>query len=575
MQQGKIDYIMFEQDTSNNPVKVRDLTPNGKLTLAAPINLRAEYNALKLDNGPQTPQALFLTATVPENVFAALDAHFATNYVVDLPPYQLERIERRYGDKSHKAYLTAKGSHVCTVRWGHDAEDGERAKTNTLTFQFSRCLEKDGARIARMVEAVANIANQLQTFASCPMDYAAPALPAVCGTSYGAKALAQLDTVALKINEGDLPYIEFNQTGLYKAGEYFLHEQGTGGKMYARKAAVWHRGQQIATVLWDARQATLEGTAKWEIMNRTLYDTTLSRESIVDDPVAALNSSVIKPFRADCAFDSSGLITYLEAVHARKIEAVRQRAYQKGKKYVNLATDKIEGFTFGSRSAGRYVRCYNKTIELETSKKDYIADYHKINGLEGEIGRLEMEMKSDYFRTLPDLDWRDLFDREKLIAITEQALNGWFDWVPVDSTDSKHNRRDRVTIIDFAQVAKSKYERQVPEPLKSDRMERILIKSLILRAEAATTDAAVIEHLQCAATIAENSSLWFWMAGKISHIQKDIDRRARLEEREVSDYFAGRSWYDALQEAYGDYQPMNNKNGELASIDYLTPLLAA
>jgi hypothetical protein len=547
----------------------------GKSTQAAPINLRAEYNALKLDNGPQTPQALFLTATVPENVFAALDAHFATNYVVDLPPYQLERTERRYGDKSHKAYLTAKGSHICTMRWGHEAKEGEAVKANTLTFQFSRCLEKDGARIARMVKAVANIANQLQTFASCPMDFAAPAPMAVCGTSYGSKALAQLDTVALKINEGDLPFIEFDETGLHKAGEYYLHEQGAGGKMYARKASVWHRGQQIATVLWDARQATLGGTAKWEIMNRPLYDTTLSRESIVDTPVKALNSSVIKPFRADCAFDSPGLIKFLDAVHAREIEAVRQRAYIKGKKYVSLATDKIEGFFLGSRSAGRFVRCYNKTIELETSKKDYIADYHKINGLEGEIGRLEIELKSDYFRTLIDLDWRDLFDREKLIAIAEQALSGWFDWVPVDSTDSKHNRRDRVTIIDFGQVEKSKYERQVPEPLKSDRMDRILIKSLILRAEAATTDAALIEHLQCAATVAGNSNLWLWMVGKISDIQKDINRRARLEERKVSDYFEGRSWYDALQEAYGDYQPMNNKNGELASIDYLTPSLTS
>jgi hypothetical protein len=311
-----------------------------------------------------------------------------------------------------------------------------------------------------------------------------------------------------------------------------------------------------------------------EITNLTLYDTTLSRESIVDAPVAALNSSVVKPFRADCAFDSSGLITYLEAVHAREIEAVRQRAYQKGKKYVNLATDKIEGFTFGSRSAGRFVRCYNKTIELETSKKDYIADYHKINGLEGEIGRLEMEMKGDYFRTLPDLDWRDLFDREKLIAITEQALSGWFDWVPADSTDSKHNRRDRVQIIDFAQVEKSKYERQIPEPLKSDRMERILIKSLILRAEAATTDAAVIEHLQCAHEIAIRANMMPWLWSKDKAISKALAVQAALADRQLSPWFIGQSWIRVMEDAYNNYQPMN-MDGELASIDFITPLLAA
>jgi hypothetical protein len=566
---------MSVHSLTTDAIKVLKMPLPGKSTQAAPINLRAEYNAIKLDNHNASPQALYLTATVPEAVFAALDKHFTTNYVVDLPPYQLERIERRYGDKCHKAHLTAKGSHICTLRWGYVAKDGEQAQRNTLNFQVSRCLEKDGARIARIVEAVSDVAAQLQTFAAQPENYAAPAAPAVCGTSYGEKALAQLDTVALKIDEGDLPHITFDETGLFKTGDYYFHEQGTGGKMYARKAAVWYGGQQIANVLWDARMATLAGTAKWETTNITLYNTSLTRAEIVDTPVKTLRSTVIKPFRADCAFDSSGLITYLEAVHAREIEAVRQKAYHKSKKYVNLATDKIEGFTFGSRSAGRFVRCYNKTTELESSKKEYISAYHKLNGLEGEIGRLEIEMKSDYFRTLPGLDWRDLFDRCKLIGIAEQALSGWFDWVRTDDPDRKHNRRDRVQIIDFAQVEKSEYEPQIPEPLKSDRMERILIKSLILRAEAATTDAAVIEHLQCAATIAENSSLWLWMAGKITHIQKDINHRARLEEREVSDYFAGRSWYDALQEAYGDYQPMNNKNGELASIDSLTPLLAA
>jgi hypothetical protein len=553
---------MFLQELPISTVKVRKNPLPGNPTPAAPVSLRVEYNATKLDNRQQTPQAVYLTTTVPDGVFAALDAHFATNYVVDLPPYQLERVERRYGDEGNRAYLTSRtGQHIATVRWNREKQP------NALVFSISRCLEGDGARIAKMVEQIAFISKGLQYFASCPLDLAAPLSNNVCGIAYGKKALVQLDTLYLKICEGDLPFIEFDEMGLHKVGEYFIHEQGTGGKMYARKAEVWHRGQHIANVLWDARQATLEGSAKYEIMNRVLYDTTLTREQLVDNPVKALRSVVFKAFRGDIAFDGEGFISFLEAVHAREIIAVRQRAYQKAKKYVSVATDEIEGFYFGSRSAGRFLRCYNKTRELEASKKQYIADHHEKNGLTGIIGRLELELKTDYIRTVEGFNWRDLFDREKLVSIAEQALVGWFDWVDADGTDNKLNRRQRVQIIDFSNVKKTKYARHFPEPVKSDRMERIMIKQLILRAENAGTDAATIEHLQTAATMAEDSRLWGWMTSNLARFDLLIKKRALLEEREVSHRFLAGGSEGALWDAYGRYIPFDAEHGELASTE--------
>jgi hypothetical protein len=546
-----------------SPVKIRENAQIGNATPAAPINIRPEYNATKVDRLPQTPQAVYLTTTVPENVFPALDQHFGTNYVVDLPPYQLERVEARYGDEGSKAYLTGPtGQHIATVRWNREKQ------ASTLVFAISRCLKSDGARIAKMIEHISFVSKALQTFASCPLDFSKPLPNNVCGTSYGAKALVQLDTIYLKIDEGRLPFIEFDEMGLHKSGEYFFHEQGNGGKMYSRKAEVWHRGQHIANVLWDARQATLAGSAKYEIMNRVLYDTTLTREQLVDNAVTALGSVVLKAFRGDIAFDGEGIISFLEAVHARHIIAVRQRAYLKAKKYVSVATNEIEGFYFGSRSAGRFLRCYNKTKELEASKKTYIADYHEKNGLEGIVGRLELEMKTDYLRTL-DYKWQDFFDREKLVSMAEKALEGWFDWVAADGTDKKLNRCERVQIIDFSQVEKTKYVRHYPEPVKSDRMERIMIKQLILRAEGAGTEAASIEHLQTAATMAEDAGLWQWMTSNTFVFDLLIKKRAILEERELSTRFA-EGCYPALMDAFGRYVPFDAEHGELASTEPIT-----
>jgi hypothetical protein len=548
---------------------VFDLVEPLSVVAPASITPRVEYNAIKLDKSGEKAQALYLTSSLPKNVIPVLEDYYRTNWVIDFGPYQLERVEAKPWDNDRRAHLSLNGTHIATARWGKEDH------RETIRFDIRRCLENDGARIAKMVDAVAYVSKQLQQFAACPLDYAQPISPTLCGTSYGAKTLVQIDTLALKITEGALLDLFDGSGEVVQLGGYTFQETGTGGRMYRNKADVWFRSECVGTVLWGARMTTHEGFAKLELENRTLYNQQLFTRQTVEGLLRAIDAEVAKILRVDIAFDSEGLMAFLEAVHRRDIVAVRKMAAKKGKKYINLETDEIEGFNFGSRSAGRFARCYVKTLEIEISGKTYITKFHKKNGLSGMVCRLELELKSDFIRTVEGLRWFDVFDLTKVTALGEKAMSGWFDWVPADSTDSKRNRRERVTIVDFSEVKKTGYERYYPEPVKTDRTERIMIKQCILRAEAAPSDAAAVEYLQTAATLTEQHDLEGWLYSKDEAFARIIRDRAQLEGREIAGRFLGRSWYDVMTDAYENHQPVNMRNGEVASISPIVHYQAA
>jgi hypothetical protein len=553
----------------SNAAGVFDLAEPLPVVAPASITPRVEYNAIKLDKSGEKAQALYLTSSLPENVIPVLEDYYRTNWVIDFGPYQLERVEAKPWDKDRRAHLSLNGTHIATARWGkEDYRD-------TLRFDIRRCLENDGARIAKMVEAVTYVSKQLQQFAACPLNYSQPVAPTLCTTSYGSKTLVQVDTLSLKITEGILNDIFDGSGEIVKLRDYILKENGTGGRMYRNKADVWFRGECIGSVLWGARMATHEGFAKLELTNRVLYDQNLFTRNVVAGLFSAVDAEVVKILRVDVAFDSEGLMIFLEAAHRRDIVAVRKMAARKGKKYINLETDEIEGFNFGSRSAGRFARCYVKTLEIEISGKTYITKFHEINGLTGMVCRLELELKSDFLRTVQGLRWYDIFDLAKLTALGQEAMSGWFDWVPADSTDSKRNRRERVTIVDFSTVKTTNYERYYPEPVKTDRTERIIIKQCVLRAEAAPCDASAVELLQTAAQLAEYHDLSGWLFSKDEEFARIIRERAELEGREIAGRFFGRSWLDVMTEAYENYQPVSMRNGEVASITPITHYQAA
>lgn len=400
-------------------------------------------------------------------------------------------------------------------------------------------------------------------------------------------ALINLDTLQFKISDGALPALPFtedNKTIELPSG-YVLDKLDGGGKQYAHRAGVYFRGERLGTLLWGARYGSLAGTAKYEIDNVQLYDTInmdVWQDTLIDNLLSALESAVIDVFRADIAIDSQGVMTFLQRVQRREITAVRQRALKKGKGYIDLVSGDLTGLSFGARTSGRYIRVYNKSEELREKhpdgQKEYIRQFWIVNDLVRgpmlpDVGRLEVQLGRKFLDTVKGFQWRNLFDRGKLVKLAEVAISGpptkpgerpksgFFDWVSTDHPDGKLNRRPRVPVVDFSQVKTEGYTRQRPEKNKGTRMSRIMIKKLILTAAIAADDAEAVNMLCTAAGMCIDTNLHDWLSHKSDNIHADIAREAMVSARPINPLIGSGNLFDTIRDVYGQYRPVDVETG--------------
>jgi Replication initiation factor len=90
---------------------------------------------------------------------------------------------------------------------------------------------------------------------------------------------------------------------------------------------------------------------------------------------------------------------------------------------------RLTGFSMGSRSSEKYLRCYNKTEEIYESHKDYIKAFWELNGMDTnkDVYRFELQLSSKFFSSLKI--FRDFEDGHGNI-LSEEALIKLFSLKP-------------------------------------------------------------------------------------------------------------------------------------------------
>ncbi len=114
----------------------------------------------------------------------------------------------------------------------------------------------------------------------------------------------------------------------------------------------------------------------------------------------------------------------------------------------------IEGFSFGTRSSYKYLRCYNKSFELAKRYKPYVVDLWKKTGFrrDTQVYRMEVELKSKFFNQIEDplFSLIDIFRNHGLVNLLRLAIDGWFEWVYNDGT-KRNDRKKHFKLIDLSQ----------------------------------------------------------------------------------------------------------------------------
>lgn len=129
------------------------------------------------------------------------------------------------------------------------------------------------------------------------------------------------------------------------------------------------------------------------------------------------------------ASDIKGFVTY-----ARK---VNQRYERENQKY------KLTGYEIGNINGDIFLRIYNKTLEIESSKKYWLKDIWKKNNwneAEGkEVWRVEYKIKKKVLNELRIFTFEDFIKKEK--ELWKYLTNDWF---KIKSRRNKNNYNSKI-----------------------------------------------------------------------------------------------------------------------------------
>jgi hypothetical protein len=320
-----------------------------------------------------------------------------------------------------------------------------------------------------------------------------------------AKTLITMDTVEFRFTGGKLSVGMFARTGRAYCGRgrYRLELLPSGGKNFRSGCKVYYRKEEFGKLFWDGIFKDLKGVTKFELNNRQLYDTfnDTNLKSLVEGLASGIGAKIEGLFRVDIAVDSAAFGTFADqVVKHRSLMPVRPSSMKGHNGYIDLFSGAVNGFTYGSRNSGRYIRCYNKSREIseKSTHKSYILDYWKANHLEqpGDIFRIETELRSNYLKKVK-FQWTDIFDKKGLLKLVQFAHNKFFEFIPrrpehddyfhvdkktrdaIMKQNQRINRDKRIKIIDFDQVKTDAYQRLKTKSYEGQKTKQLVVKQLL------------------------------------------------------------------------------------------------
>lgn len=130
---------------------------------------------------------------------------------------------------------------------------------------------------------------------------------------------------------------------------------------------------------------------------------------------------------------------------------------------VKIGKSKVSGFKFeeenrqfgsfyvGSRSSDKFLKVYNKSLEiLQSSKKSYISDFWAKNNVSGDaIYRLELQMRSKAIKDIRYFKLEKLASQNYLYSIFKSSAKDYLTFgLKNGKKDSNKSRLDRINLIE-------------------------------------------------------------------------------------------------------------------------------
>ncbi len=228
-----------------------------------------------------------------------------------------------------------------------------------------------------------------------------------------------------------------------------LQKRQLGTKHYQNFYNVAVNGRPFGHVLATPREGNkLPPTfMQFQALNNVQYETGFFDE--VDYLFGNMGWELRNITRVDIALDGGEPSQVIKDMWSKKI---RKIGTAKSHLHMNHKFE-LEGFTWGSASSGKYMRCYDKTVELKMSNKGYIRDYWEKTGLDTEnnIERLELVLKNEAIKAIDGFEWSHLKNIQYMASLMRTHFEKWFEFA--DPTTSKNvTRMERVEYVDWDSI---------------------------------------------------------------------------------------------------------------------------
>lgn len=197
----------------------------------------------------------------------------------------------------------------------------------------------------------------------------------------------------------------FDTTSNYeKINQFTFEKHDRGTQIFAGKYDVFCGDTRFGLLLSNPHKGSVldPDFAQFQFDNALFYTKSLPElRQMLTDFTDATDYSFTAINRLDIAMDRVDDDGYYKQLAKDLHNGTVKLAGRKKKITFHNESEKGEidttGITVGMRKASRMLRIYNKSLHLRDTPKEYINDWHKSHGLEGQIWRYEYQLNARFF----------------------------------------------------------------------------------------------------------------------------------------------------------------------------------
>ena len=221
-----------------------------------------------------------------------------------------------------------------------------------------------------------------------------------------------------------------------------------GTKHFENCYSVYLHGELFGHINTTPRASILDpNLSLFKVENHILYQRGwLARFDYVMESIGIRMHNVS---RLDIAVDGAGFVSDYEMLIARKYDKVGRAKMTS----IHKPNGDVEGFYIGSRSSEKFIRCYDKTKELDKNhSKGYIVDWWEKNGFDvgDKVERMEVTLKHKALKLVNDFDYSSLENSAYLAGVMRAIFNGIYRFRVKDDKQKNKSRLEKIDAVNWA-----------------------------------------------------------------------------------------------------------------------------